>query len=93
MANQTWIKEMQINELPQHIQQSQLFDSSDLSLLASQDSLPFIDPAYHDDRLKNIFQYYSIDPGEMEKELQLYAKELLAAGKIKEAWQVLLSAG
>jgi hypothetical protein len=27
----------------------------------------------------------------MEKELHIYAKELLDAGKVQEAWQVLLS--
>ena len=53
----------------------------------------FIDPAFNDDRLKNIIQYYSINPDEMEKELHIYAKELLDAGKVNEAWQVLLSSG
>ncbi len=53
--------------------------------------LPVIDPAYHDERLRNIFQYYSINPEEMERELHLYATELLDAGNIDAAWQVLLS--
>lgn len=46
---------------------------------------------FEDDRLKNIIQYYSINPDEMEKELHLYAKELLEKRKVDEAWQVLLS--
>ena len=54
--------------------------------------MPFVDPAFDDDRLKNIIQYFSINPDEMETELHAYAKELLEAGKVNEAWQVLLSA-
>ena len=50
-----------------------------------------IDAAFEDDKLKNIFQYYSLAPDEMEKELHIYAKELLDASKVQEAWQVLLS--
>ena len=84
---------MDLNELPAHIQQSSIFDAADLASLASEDTIPFIDPAFYDDRLKNIVQYYSINPEEMEREVQLYAKELLNAGNISQAWQVLLSCG
>jgi hypothetical protein len=52
---------------------------------------PLSTPAFSDDRLKNIIQYYSISPAEMEKELHVYAAELLNAGKVQDAWQVLLS--
>jgi hypothetical protein len=52
-----------------------------------------IDPAFEDEKLKNIFQYYAVDPDEMEKELHLYAAELLDKGKVAEAWQVLLALG
>ena len=50
----------------------------------------FIDPAFHDERLQHIFQYYAINPTEMEAELHTYAKILLDEGKVREAWQVLL---
>jgi hypothetical protein len=43
---------------------------------------PSIDPSFSDDRLKNIVQYYSISPAEMEKELHIYAAELLNTGKV-----------
>ena len=46
---------------------------------------------FHDDKLKNIIQYYSINPVEMEKELHSYAKELLQINKVDAAWQVLLA--
>lgn len=79
--------------LPENIRQSNILTANHLHLLSLQQAVPAIDPAFHDDRLKNIFQYYSINPEEMEKELHFYTKELLDMGKIKEAWQVLLSAG
>ncbi len=60
-------------------------------MLANVNEMPFINPAFEDDKLKNIIQYYSINPDEMEKEIQLYAKELLSTGKLTEAWQVLLT--
>jgi hypothetical protein len=53
--------------------------------------LPVIDPAFDDDHLKQIIQYYNLNPEEMEKELHLYAKKLLDEGKVKDAWQVLLA--
>ena len=52
---------------------------------------PVIDPSFDDPHLKQIIQYYSIDPEEMGRELQDYAKKLLDQGKINEAWQVLLT--
>ena len=77
--------------LPQPIRDSGILRGSDLGKLANVSEIPFVDPAFDDDRLKNIFQYYATDPVEMEKELHTYAKELLDAGKLREAWQVLLS--
>ncbi len=59
--------------------------------LANVHEMPFVDPAFDDDKLKNIIQYFSINPDEMDKELHRYAKELLDAGKVNEAWQVLLA--
>ena len=44
--------------------------------------MPEIKPAFEDEKLKNIFQYFSTDPEEMGKELQLYAGELLNLGKL-----------
>ncbi|RYG54383.1 MAG: hypothetical protein EOO01_01730 [Chitinophagaceae bacterium] len=60
-------------------------------MLANVDEMPVIDPAFEDEKLKNIIQYYSVQPEEMEKELHLYAHELLAEGKTASAWQVLLA--
>lgn len=81
-----------IDALPQSVKQSDILSGNNLGQLANVYETPFINPAFHDDRLKNIIQYYSINPDEMEMELHMYAKELLAAGKVSEAWQVLLAA-
>ncbi len=77
--------------LPENIRNSSILTENNFQQLANVQEIPFVDPAYYDDRLKTIFQYYSINPDELEKELHLYAKELLDTGKITAAWQVLLS--
>ena len=80
-----------VDALPESIRTSTILTGNNLGQLANTNELPFVDPAFHDDQLKNIVQYYSINPDEMEKELHYYAKELLDAGKVTAAWQVLLA--
>ena len=80
-----------VDALPDSIKNSKILSGNHLGQLANVHELPFIDPTFDDDKLKNIIQYFSINPEELDKELQLYAKELLAAGKVSEAWQVLLA--
>jgi flavin reductase (DIM6/NTAB) family NADH-FMN oxidoreductase RutF len=80
-----------IDALPQPIRNSNILSGNNLGQLANVHDLPVIDPAFHDDKLKNIIQYYSINPEEMEKELHLYAKQLLDSGKVEAAWQILLA--
>jgi flavin reductase (DIM6/NTAB) family NADH-FMN oxidoreductase RutF len=80
-----------VDALPAAFRNSKILTGNNLGQLANVQDLPFIDPAYDDQRLKEIIQYYSISPDEMEKELHAYAKKLLEEGKVKEAWQVLLA--
>jgi hypothetical protein len=80
-----------VDVLPGSIRKSTILTGNNLGQLANVHEMPFVDPAFHDDRLKNIIQYFSISPDEMDKELHRYAKELLDAGKVNEAWQVLLA--
>ena len=77
--------------LPESIRQSTILTGNNLAQLGNLKELPMVDPAFTDERLKNIILYYSIDPNEMEKELHYYAKELLDAEKVLDAWQVLLA--
>ena len=80
-----------VDALPEAIRNSHILSGNDLGQLANVQEQPFIDPAFDDDHLKQIIQYYSLNPEEMEKELHLHARKLLAGGKLREAWQVLLA--
>lgn len=80
-----------IDAIPESIKNSSILTGNHLGQLGNVNELPSIDPAFHDDRLKNIIQYYSINPNEMEQELHKYAAELLNHDKVQEAWQILLS--
>ncbi len=80
-----------IDTLPETIRKSSILSGNNLGQLANVHEMPFVDPAFTDDKLKNIIQYFSINPDDMDKELHQYAKELLDAGKVNEAWQVLLA--
>ena len=79
-----------VDALPKTIVTSKILTGNNLGQLANVNEMPTVDPAFNDDKLKNIIQYYSINPNEMDLELHRYAKELLDSGKVDEAWQVLL---
>lgn len=80
-----------IDALPESIQKSGILTGNHLAQLANVNEMPFVDPTFNDDKLKNIIQYFSINPDDMDKELHRYAKEFLDAGKVNEAWQILLA--
>ena len=80
-----------VDALPESIRNSNILTGNNVGQLANVHAMPAINPGFEDDTLKNIIQYYSLDPDEMEKELHLYAKQLLDESKVYEAWQGLLS--
>ena len=80
-----------VDALPASIRNSKILTGSNLGQLANVNEMPVIEPSFDDAHLKNIIQYYSVNPDEMEKELHIYAKRLLEEGRVKEAWQVLLA--
>ncbi|BAV09847.1 nitrilotriacetate monooxygenase component B [Filimonas lacunae] len=80
-----------IDALPTGIRNSKVLTGNDLGQLANVHEMPVVNPAYTDDRLKNIVQYYSINPDDMDLELHSYAGELLKENNIEAAWQVLLA--
>jgi flavin reductase (DIM6/NTAB) family NADH-FMN oxidoreductase RutF len=82
---------MGIDALPTSIRSSKILSGNNLGQLANCTSIPAVDPSFQDDHLKQIVQYYSVNPEEMEKELHRYAQVLLTAGNTEAAWQVLLS--
>jgi flavin reductase (DIM6/NTAB) family NADH-FMN oxidoreductase RutF len=77
--------------LPESIRQSAILTGNHLGMLANVHQLPVVQPSFDDEHLKNIIQYYSVSPGEMEKELHSYAAKLLDQGRVDDAWQVLLA--
>jgi flavin reductase (DIM6/NTAB) family NADH-FMN oxidoreductase RutF len=81
-----------IDALPFSVRNSRILTGNHLGQLANVNEMPVIDPSFDDNHLKQIIQYYSISPEEMEKELHRYSQRLLDKGRIREAWQVLLSA-
>lgn len=81
-----------IDALPESIRFSKLLTGNHLGLLANVHELPVVESSFDDEHLKNIFQYYSVNPAEMEKEIHAYAATLLDQAKVYEAWQVLLAA-
>jgi flavin reductase (DIM6/NTAB) family NADH-FMN oxidoreductase RutF len=80
-----------IDSLPEGIRNSTILTGNHLGLLGNVHDLPEVNPAFEDERLKSIIQYYSVNPNEMEKELHHYAAELLNSNHVDAAWQVLLA--
>jgi flavin reductase (DIM6/NTAB) family NADH-FMN oxidoreductase RutF len=80
-----------LDSLPVGVRLSTILTGNQLGQLANVHEMPVIHPSFDDDQLKNIIQYYSVSPPEMEKELHRYAAKLLDEGKVEEAWQVLLA--
>lgn len=81
-----------IDALPESIRFSKLLSGNHLGMLANVHEMPFVEPSFDDEHLKNIFQYYAINPADMEREVHCYAAKLLDEAKVQEAWQVLLAA-
>ena len=81
-----------IDALPESIRYSNLLTGNHLGMLANVNEMPVVEPSFDDEHLKNIFQYYSVNPVDMEKEVHSYAAKLLDQNKVHEAWQVLLAA-
>jgi flavin reductase (DIM6/NTAB) family NADH-FMN oxidoreductase RutF len=77
--------------LPLSVRSSTILTGNDLAQLANVNEFPNVDATFNDDNLKNIIQYFSINPEEMERELHSYAKKLLEEGKVNLAWQILLA--
>ncbi|MFZ1528107.1 MAG: flavin reductase family protein [Ferruginibacter sp.] len=81
-----------VDALPALIRNSNILTGNHLGQLGNVHEMPVVQPSYEDEKLKNIIQYYAINPADMETELHKYAAELLNNGKVDAAWQVLLSA-
>lgn len=79
-----------IDQLPASIRNSKLLTGNHLGQLANVQSVPDIDPAFTDEKVTHIAQYFSINPEDMEQELHRHAAALLDQQQVDRAWQVLL---
>ena len=80
-----------IDSLPAAIRNSKILSGNHLGQLANVNELPVIDAAFENEILKQIVQYFNLDPLEMETETHKLAASLLNDGDTTAAWQVLLA--
>ena len=80
-----------IDALPESLRNSTILSGNHLGQLANLHDMPVIDPAFENNDLKQIVQYYNLDPKEMEAETHRLAARLLDQGRPDDAWQVLLA--
>ena len=80
-----------IDSLPASIRNSKILTGNHLGQLANVNELPAIDTAFENEILKQIVQYFNLDPQEMETETHKLAAKLLNENDTNAAWQVLLS--
>lgn len=77
--------------LPEAILHSPILTGNQLAQLANVEKIPLAEPGFYDPHVKEIIQYFSPNPDEMELELHRHAAHLLNQQKVQEAWQVLLA--
>jgi flavin reductase (DIM6/NTAB) family NADH-FMN oxidoreductase RutF len=80
-----------IDALPAAIRNSKILSGNHLGQLANVHDMPVVDPNFESDTLKQIVQYYNLDPQEMETETHKLATKFLNEGNVNDAWQVLLA--
>lgn len=79
-----------IDALPDSIRSSHMLSGNHLGQLANVHDMPVVDPAFENEDLIRIVEYYNLQPQEMETETHRLAGKLLDAGRTEDAWQVLL---
>ncbi len=80
-----------VDALPDAIRNSKILSGNNLGQLANVHDLPTVNPNFDNDALKQIVQYYNLDPKEMETETHKLAAKLLVENNVVDAWQVLLA--
>ncbi len=78
--------------LPTDIRHSRILSGEQLARLANVTVIPDAIASYDDPHVRQIVQYFSNNPEEMEVELHKHAARLIDQGRIMDAWQVLLYA-
>lgn len=79
-----------VDALPDNIKNSKILSGNDLGILGNCTSIPHVEADFVDTKANMIIAEHTIDDTARTEELHKYAKELIAAGDINAAWQVLL---
>ena len=80
-----------LDSLPEDVRNSTILTGNNLGMLGNSTSMPVVGEVLYDDRLTQIIKEYGGDAASKRDAIHLYAKELLDAGEIDKAWQVLLA--
>ncbi|MBS1778931.1 MAG: flavin reductase family protein [Bacteroidetes bacterium] len=80
-----------IDALPATILNSTILTGNNLGMLGNSTNIPVVSDVLYDDRLISILKEYTADNDGLHNALHTYAKELLDAGDVDKAWQVLLA--
>ncbi len=80
-----------VDALPAAIKHSHILTGNNLGLLGNCTSIPLISSLVDDDRLNDIMQNYTHDTEAKTTALHTYAHEMLDAGDVNKAWQILLA--
>ena len=79
---------MGVDALPEFIRTSNHLTGNQLAMLAGLAEVQEIDKSFYDERAEALLRY--LKGNSLSEKLHEYARELIEAGKIREAWQVLL---
>jgi flavin reductase (DIM6/NTAB) family NADH-FMN oxidoreductase RutF len=79
-----------VDQLPEAIRLSKVLTGNHLGVLGNCTSVPIIDEAFSDEHLNELLSRSYINSEERINALHTYAKELIDANKIDQAWQILL---
>jgi len=80
-----------IDGLPAGIRNSHILTGNNLGMLGNCTIIPIVATALYDERLTEILKSFSHDEYAKKSSLHEYARELLDAGDVDKAWQVLLA--
>jgi flavin reductase (DIM6/NTAB) family NADH-FMN oxidoreductase RutF len=80
-----------VDALPYTIKTSKILTGNDLGILGNCTSVPVTGELPGDDRLRNILRNTTHDADQRRISQHMYAKELIEAGDVAKAWQVLLA--
>lgn len=80
-----------VDALPLDIRNSSVLTGNNLGVLGNCTSIPVVSQQLYDDRIVEILKATTYDGDARKNALHLYAKELLDAGNVEKAWQVLMA--